>query len=58
MRIRVVKVPHSDSTTWSYQLYEKGIKVVSYTTNGKGAEEIYLCQNENLWALKAQMQDL
>ena len=56
MRIRVVKVPHSDSTTWSYQLYEKGIKVVSYTTNGKGAEEIYLCQNENLWALKAQMQ--
>ena len=56
MRIRVVKVPHSDSTTWSYQLYEKGIKVVSYTTNGKGAEEIYLCPNENLWALKAQMQ--
>lgn len=56
MRIRVVKVPHSDSTTWSYQLYEKGIKVVPYTVTGKGAEEIYLCPNENLWALKAQMQ--
>lgn len=56
MRIRVVKVPHSDSTTWSYQLYEKGIKVVPYTITGKGAEEIYLCPNENLWALKAQMQ--
>lgn len=56
MRIRVVKVPHSDSTTWSYQLYEKGVKVVSYTANGKGAEEFYLCPNENLWALKAQMQ--
>ena len=56
MRIRVVKEPHSDSTTWSYQLYEKGIKVVPYTVTGKGAEEIYLCPNENLWALKAQMQ--
>lgn len=55
MRIQV-EDPFSDSITWSYQLYEKGIKVVPYTVTGKGAEEIYLCSNENLWSLKAQMQ--
>ena len=55
MRIQV-KVPLSDSITWSYQLYEKGVKAVPYTVTGKGREEIYLCPNETVSALKAQMQ--